>query len=81
MEKKPKNDDFFLFTLLAPLILKKGYPAGQIMKEIYDMNNYPYIIIKRKDNILFQLSQENAPAGFEVSTVMFCLTYNKEFKA
>lgn len=78
---KNKEKPFFLFTLLQPLIVKEGYPIGGIIKEIYDLNSYPYIIISDKRNEIFKLSQQNAPQGFKVSTVIFSLMYNKQFLA
>lgn len=75
------KEPFFLFTLLQPLIIKQGYPISAVLKEIYDLNSYPYLIITDKKNVIFKMSQDNAPRGFRVSTVIFSLMYNKEFKA
>lgn len=79
-EIKPKKD-FFMFTLLQPLIVREGHPLSGVVKEIYRMNSYPYIIEERRNSEIMRLSQENAPDGFRVKAVIFCLMYNKEFKA
>lgn len=83
MEQNYKNnlEDFFCFTLLQPLMASKGYPLGKVIGEIYDLDSYPFLMINNPDTELFRLSQEGAPQGFVVETVIFSLRFNKQFLA
>ena len=76
-------DEIFNFEILPPIIVFNNYPLGKVMEELYNMNVYPMLIFKDKNNPVFKAADSGKPRDqdFNLDCVILPLRYKIEFLA